>query len=115
MTADDFYRMIADTQAKLAAIGFSAAEHSPRLLGFGLGVSVKESPLATQSTPVKKHKHRRGQSASYHRRVQKKWLKRFGSKHVPCMYMINDAWLGGSGKMLVVHPAFMKSIKGLAP
>ena len=44
------------------------------------GVDIRISPLCmrTESVPARLHKRKRSQSASYHKRVQKKWLKRFG-------------------------------------
>lgn len=65
---------------------------------------IVSNPLATTSVPVRKHKKRRNQSEAYHRRVQKKWTKRFGVKLVPSAYMVDERAIGGSGRVLVVHP-----------
>lgn len=32
--------------------------------------------------PVKRHKKRANQSDFYHKRIQKKWIKRFGEKEI---------------------------------
>ena len=42
------------------------------------GIRLMESPLATE--PSRAHKKRRWMSVAYHRRIQKKWNKRFGFK-----------------------------------
>lgn len=65
---------------------------------------IVSNPLATKSVPVRKHKKRRNQSEAYHRRVQKKWTKRFGVKLVPSTYMIDNRVIGGNGQTLVMHP-----------
>lgn len=78
---------------------------------FLAGIRVRQSPLAVNVEPVRRHRQRRGQSATYHRRVQKKWLKRFGKKEVPCAYVI-DAGLA-CGKTLIVHPSMMERLLGL--
>lgn len=65
---------------------------------------IVSNPLATTSVPVRKHNKRRNQSEAYHRRVQKKWTKRFGVKNVPSAYMIDNRVIGGNGQTLVMHP-----------
>lgn len=72
--------------------------------------SVHKSPYATKAEPVRLHKKRRSQSASYHRRIQKKWTKRWGVRQVPCAYMIDNRVTGGHGRTLVVHPSLMAHI-----
>lgn len=76
------------------------------------GIRVVESPLATTEEPKKRHVKMRTQSENYHRRVQKKWNKRFGMERVPGCYMMDMAWLGmGMGKVLVAHPEIAKKIR----
>ena len=50
------------------------------------GMRVIESPLARM--PAKVHKRRRWMSEAYHRRIQKKWNKRFG--HVPAAFLMQS-------------------------
>lgn len=76
-----------------------------------LGIPMYESPLATESKPVRAHKKRRNQTEAYHKRVQKKWIKRFGRKNVPCVFIIDNSVLGGIGKRLIVHPALMPALR----
>lgn len=81
----------------------------------GGSVRVHESPYATRAEPERKHKKRRNQSEAYHRRVQKKWTKRWGTKQVPCAYLIDNAALGGRGRTLVAHPLHMVALRNLGP
>lgn len=83
---------------------------------FRFGMSVQTSHWAETITPNKVHKHRRGQTKAYHARIQKKWTKRFGVKHSPCAYVINDVPLGlySRGPILVVHPTIAQKLKEVA-
>ena len=75
------------------------------------GLRVVESPLAmTQPVPNRRHKKRRNQTEAYHRRIQKKWTKRFGTKQVPCAYQI-DGGRFGLGSMLVLPPGMMQQLR----
>ena len=61
-----------------------------------LGMKVIESPYAR--LPTKKHKKRKWMSESYHRRIQKKWNKRFG--YSPAIFLLNTdvfklPWISG--------------------
>ncbi len=87
---------LADVERAIEALRQMAPAAPPR---------VRESPYAMQTVPARVHKKRRNQSDAYHQRVQKKWVKRWGTKQVPGAYMIDAAAIGGSGKILVVHPA----------
>lgn len=57
----------------------------------GLPVRVFEHPLCNRIVPNKVHKRRRGQSAAYHRRVQKKWNKRYGTHEEQVAFFINSS------------------------
>ena len=74
-------------------------------------VVVRDSPLATRTEPVKAHKHRHAQTEAYHKRIQKKWTTRYGTKQVPCAYMIDNAYLGGFGRILIAHPSLMVGLR----
>jgi len=71
------------------------------------GVGFVISPLALESTqePAKIHTQtgRLFCTASYHRRVQKKWVKRWGYVQRPCVFQ--------SEQGLIVHPEVMKQIE----
>ena len=73
-------------------------------------IRFKESPLATRTVPKRKHKKRRGQTAAYHRRIQKKWTKRFGMTVEQCAFFL-DGGQFGMGSMLVVSPAIAKQLR----
>ena len=75
------------------------------------GIPIQESLLAVQNVPKRKHKHRRNQTERYHRRIQKKWIKRFGMRQEPCAFVIDNSFLGGAGRSMVVHPTIMAELK----
>lgn len=81
--------------------------------GFG-GMRIQVSELATTPTPVRKHKKRRNQTQAYHRRIQKKWTKRFGTKLIPGAYRIDGRAFGGE-EMLVVHPSIERQMRLMNP
>lgn len=76
-----------------------------------VGVRIQESLYATTTEPVRLHKKRHNQSASYHRRIQKKWTKRWGVRQVPCAYVIDNRVIGGHGRTLVAHPSLMAQLR----
>lgn len=75
------------------------------------GVRVKVSPLCTRTGPARLHKKRRNQTDSYHKRVQKKWLKRFGEKATPNAFLVNEALIGGAGRVLYIHHELWERLK----
>lgn len=80
------------------------------------GIQIYTSPLATMTVPVRKHKKRRNQTSAYHRRVQKKWVKRWGTKKEECAFFINMDALGlGIGQRLVMHPNSFGILRNIAP
>ncbi len=81
----------------------------------GGALQVRESQYATRTEPTRLHKKRRNQSAAYHRRVQKKWVKRWGTKQVPCAYLIDNGVLGLPGRTLVAHPQHIAALRNLGP
>ncbi|MEY2875905.1 MAG: hypothetical protein RLZZ373_3276 [Pseudomonadota bacterium] len=83
-----------------------ADRHAPRG-----PMQVRESPLALQTVPAKRHKKRRNQTDAYHRRVQKKWSERHGTKQVPAAYVLDNSVIGGYGQTLVAHPSIVARLK----
>ena len=71
---------------------------------------IVESPMAVQSVPKRTHKKRRNQTEAYHRRIQKKWTKRFGMKDVPCAYQINGGRFG-LGSILILPPGMKQQMR----
>lgn len=69
------------------------------------GVRVFQTPMATELTdkPVRVHRQTRAMSDTYHRRVQKKWIKRFGYERKPSIYKTPHG--------LFVHPALMPQLR----
>ena len=67
------------------------------------GVRIYVNPYATSQEAVKKHIKTRSMSENYHKRVQKKWNKRYGTRQVPCMYKTE--------KGIIAHPEIVEKIK----
>ncbi len=69
------------------------------------GLRVFESPYALETTdePVKVHVRGRSQSKTYHRRIQKKWIKRWGYVKKPCIFKTATG--------LFVHPSLMAEVR----
>lgn len=81
------------------------------------GLKIIESPLAQMPEPNRVHKRRRGMSERYHRRIQKKWNKRFGVRMVPCAIFMSPGAVGLDflgGDKLVIHPERIGLIRNLA-
>lgn len=97
----------------LAKVQRELEQASPLFAGGTL--RVQESQYATKTEPEKSHKKRRNQSEAYHRRVQKKWTKRWGTKQVPCAYLIDNSVLGLPGRTLVAHPRHIAAMRNLGP
>lgn len=68
------------------------------------GVRIYFSEHAQERTtlPVRAHQQKR-HSLAYHQRVQKKWIKRFGYVHKPCMYKVPQG--------IVAHPSLKAQLE----
>ena len=67
------------------------------------GVTIISSPLATTLEPVRKHIKTVSMSETYHKRVQKKWVKRWGVKHAPGAYRTPAG--------IVAHPDVIEALR----
>ncbi len=75
------------------------------------GMRVVESAIGThQQVPVRRHKKRRNQTEAYHRRIQKKWTKRFGMREQPCALQVNGGQFG-LGSILILPPGYMQKMR----
>ena len=80
------------------------------------GISIIEHPLATMTFPNREHRRRRWMSDGYHRRIQKKWNKRFGTHQEPCAIFMSPGAVGLPGRdSLIIHPERIAMIRNLAP
>lgn len=70
-----------------------------------MGVRIYEDFNCVEDTgkPVRKHAARKGMKESYHKRVQKKWLKRWGTIKRPCMFKTNYGY--------ICHPALAAELR----
>lgn len=57
-----------------------------------MGIPIIESPHAYTMEPARKHKHG-------HKRIQKKWNKRYGFVKVPAVFFVSDYF--GNKKLLI--------------
>lgn len=73
-------------------------------LGMINGMPIKESPMAMERVPAKKHRVSIGMKKSYHHRIQKKWNKRYGYTYQPCAYILNN-------QVIVAHPDVIKALR----
>lgn len=78
-------------------------------------INLIESEYAVTTAPAVVHKKRRGQSDAYHRRVQKKWNKRYGTTMKPAAYVIDGSAVGFLfGRRNAMFPAFIVAHPELA-
>lgn len=76
-------------------------------------IRIVESELCVRDSdrPRRVHRRRRGMTASYHRRIQKKWAKRFGYEREYTAYRIDPRAAGLPGEpYLVVHRVIAKQL-----
>ena len=83
------------------------------------GIPVRTTPINLErEVPVRLHRKRRNQSAKYHARIQKKWVKRFGTKKEQYAVLIDPSKVGLSGGQQLVMDqrsiALLRNIGGLA-
>jgi hypothetical protein len=101
---------IANDSALAYAGMLAGLNDSMRFAGIRVGIN----RLAERREPVNIHRRRRNQTENYHRRVQKKWVKRYGMCSVPCALVIDDTAIGGMlGRMLILHPQLSGRLKAL--
>lgn len=78
--------------------------------------SVVSSPFAVFQPRAKAHIRRRGQSEQYHKRVDKKWLKRYGlAEAKPGAYIVDMPKIGSNGvtagTTLIIHEHLLDEFK----
>jgi len=58
------------------------------------GVQIIESEHALERVgPYREHHKNKSMSESYHKRIQKKWIKRWGYKFKPCMLQTQHGFI----------------------
>lgn len=76
---------------------------NPNLVLSG-GIRVIPSLLATNTQPRRVHKKTRSMTEAYHKRIQKKWTKRFGTWQAPGAFLLY-------GRVLYAHPEIVKALE----
>lgn len=80
-----------------------------------LGMKVIESPFAYITVANRQHKRRGWMSKAYHRRIQKKWLKRFGTHQEPCALFLSPRAVGlPMQDMLALPPGHIAMLRNFA-
>lgn len=77
-----------------------------------------ESELCVRNSdrPRRVHRLKNGMTAAYHRRIQKKWVKRFGYDLEYTAYRIDPSAMGMPGEpYLVVHPVNARQLRSEPP
>lgn len=74
----------------------------PNVYG-GVKMIITTNAVRETSAPVKKHKLKKWMSGSYHLRIQKKWVKRFGYVMEPCAYQTEVG--------IIIHPELAKKLE----
>ncbi len=74
-------------------------------------IPIFETEMAVKLAGGKIHVYKKWMNRRcYHRRVEKKWVRRYGPVlHVPTCYMAKHPF--GSGHVLFVHPALMPELR----
>lgn len=71
-------------------------------------LSIVEDPnLGARRIAVREHKKRRNQSWAYHRRIDKKWRKRYGEFEAP-------AWYASPRGSIFVNRPMMEALRGMS-
>jgi len=71
---------------------------------FGIPVFVSDYAVGTTERPNRIHKYKEWMSGRvYHKRVQKKWIKRFGYAEEACMFKTPQG--------IIVHPSLIHKLK----
>lgn len=72
---------------------------------------IRESPFAVQRRQARVYARRRAKSDAHHRRMNKKWLKRYGEVEKPAAFVMDTSLISGRGKIMFVHPEVMKLVR----
>jgi len=75
------------------------------------GISVLSNPLCERLVPIKVHKESRSNSTTYHKRIQKKWNKRYGMKKE--LYAIFVASPIFGNEAFIMHPKALALLKNV--
>lgn len=80
---------------------------------FGMPIHISPFDLV-RNVPVRKHRFRRNQSPAYHARIQKKWIKRYGTKPERYAVIANMGAIGiGGGQRIFMDTQSISVLRGL--
>jgi hypothetical protein len=73
---------------------------------------IRYSDAAVTQIPLRKYSKSRAKNAAHLRRMNNKWLRRYGTMPKPMIYRMNLGLTGlGRGEMIVAHPSFKPVIE----
>lgn len=77
------------------------------------GIRVIESVSAVTTAQTRRYPKRKAKTLAHGRRMNKKWLKRYGLTHTPAMFRIRQpSLLSPLGEeVIVAHPAMMAQLR----
>ncbi|MCP5244892.1 MAG: hypothetical protein H6937_02530 [Burkholderiales bacterium] len=70
------------------------------------GIKILRDTNCTRETKTPVRKHNKKSNISYHKRIQKKWNKRYGFEHEYTAVKFND----GQSDVIICHPAIYNEI-----
>jgi hypothetical protein len=75
-------------------------------------VKIIQDANALTRAQAKVYPKRKAKNEAHRRRMNHKWLRRYGYTYTPAMYQMDLAATGlGSGKVVIVHPALMPRLR----
>lgn len=77
------------------------------------GIKIVESVLAVTRHQARVYPKRRANTPAHLKRMNKKWLKRYGYRQEPAMYLMRQPSLfGGLGEEIILaHPALAAKVR----
>ena len=71
----------------------------------GYRIVANELALEETQEPKMVHNPRKGGGDNYHKRIQKKWIKRYGYVMIPCCFMMKGI------RTIIMHPTLYRQFK----
>lgn len=76
------------------------------------GIKIIQSDFATKDGgQAKKFPRRKAKTEAHFRRMNKKWLRRYGIIREPAMYWMDTSLVGGPDRVLVCHPVLYAKVR----
>lgn len=86
-------------------------ETARRIRRIPMPPEIRVSEHAVQKQQTRVYPRRKAKNESHVRRMNKKWLRRYGYSLKPAAYVMDTSMLGGRGKIMLVHPSLYRIAK----